>query len=122
MDVAHYGLLAAIAYFLGSIPTGFLVARARGVDIRQQGSGNIGATNVFRILGKPAGIFVLLCDALKGYLPAAFLPVWLGTPPEKLGPAAMVNLSRVGVLLGGVRRCDSFVPRCHRHCRRLSPR
>ena len=57
-----------MAYFLGSIPTGFLVAKARGIDIRSVGSGNIGATNVLRILGKPAGIGVLLADALKGWL------------------------------------------------------
>jgi len=44
------------------------VARAKGVDIRAVGSGNIGATNVFRIVGKPAGVFVLLVDALKGFL------------------------------------------------------
>jgi glycerol-3-phosphate acyltransferase PlsY len=56
------------AYLLGSIPTGYLVARARGVDIRQVGSGNIGATNAFRVLGKPAGILVLGTDALKGFL------------------------------------------------------
>jgi glycerol-3-phosphate acyltransferase PlsY len=56
------------AYLLGSIPTGYLVARARGVDIRQVGSGNIGATNAFRVLGKPAGILVLGGDALKGFL------------------------------------------------------
>ena len=56
------------AYLLGSIPTGYLVARARGVDIRQAGSGNIGATNAFRVLGKPAGILVLGTDALKGFL------------------------------------------------------
>src|SRR3954454_11689020 len=59
---------AVVAYLLGSIPTGFLVAKARGVDIRSVGSGNIGATNVFRYLGKPAGIFVLFIDALKGWL------------------------------------------------------
>ena len=60
-------LLTVVAgYFLGSIPTGFLVARARGIDIRKVGSGNMGATNVFRILGKGPGILVLLVDALKG--------------------------------------------------------
>jgi len=53
-------------YLLGSIPTGFLVAKARGVDIRTVGSKNMGATNVFRVLGKGPGIFVLLMDALKG--------------------------------------------------------
>ena len=59
-------LTVVVGYFLGSIPTGFLVARARGIDIRKVGSGNMGATNVFRILGKGPGILVLLVDALKG--------------------------------------------------------
>lgn len=63
-----YLVTAIVAYFLGSIPTGYLVAKAKGVDIRSVGSGNIGATNVFRILGKGAGTFVLLVDALKGFL------------------------------------------------------
>ena len=57
---------ALIAYLSGSLPTGFLVARAKGVDLRKAGSGNMGATNVFRVLGKGPGIFVLLVDALKG--------------------------------------------------------
>ena len=68
MPTLGYILTILIAYLLGSIPTGFLVARARGVDIRAVGSGNIGATNVFRILGKAAGLFVLLADAAKGWL------------------------------------------------------
>jgi acyl phosphate:glycerol-3-phosphate acyltransferase len=63
-----YILTGLTAYLLGSVPTGFLVAKARGVDIRKVGSGNIGATNVFRILGKAAGVFVLLADAAKGCL------------------------------------------------------
>lgn len=66
--VQSYIVAAVAAYFLGSIPTGYLVARAKGVDIRSHGSGNIGATNVFRVLGKPAGIFVLTIDFLKGFL------------------------------------------------------
>lgn len=61
------------AYLLGSIPFGFVVAKAMGVDIRSVGSGNIGATNALRVLGKPAGIFVLLMDALKGYAACAWL-------------------------------------------------
>jgi glycerol-3-phosphate acyltransferase PlsY len=59
--------LALVAYLIGSIPTGYLVTKAKGIDIRSVGSGNIGATNVLRILGKPAGIFVLVVDGLKGY-------------------------------------------------------
>jgi len=68
VEMTVYVVAAIGAYFLGSIPTGYLVAKAKGVDIRAVGSGNIGATNVFRILGKAAGIFVLTMDALKGFL------------------------------------------------------
>src|SRR2546426_10455244 len=68
MAVVAYILTFVAAYLLGSIPTGFLVAKARGIDIRTVGSGNIGATNVFRYLGTPAGVLVLLGDALKGWL------------------------------------------------------
>ena len=73
MELTTYIITALAAYLLGSIPTGFLVGRSRGLDIRTVGSGNIGATNVFRVLGKPAGIFVLLVDALKGFLACAFV-------------------------------------------------
>jgi len=68
VEIVCYVVTALLAYLLGSIPTGFLVAQAKGVDIRAVGSGNIGATNVLRILGKPAGIFVLFMDALKGWV------------------------------------------------------
>src|SRR5205085_10615596 len=73
MPILGYVLTALAAYLLGSIPTGFLVAKARGIDIRTVGSGNIGATNVFRYLGKAAGIFVLLADAAKGWLAVAVM-------------------------------------------------
>ncbi len=68
MEILQYIATAILAYLLGSIPTGFLVARSRGIDIRTVGSGNIGATNAFRMLGKPAGTLVLLGDALKGFI------------------------------------------------------
>ena len=67
MVILSYVVTALAAYLLGSIPTGFLVAQARGIDIRAVGSGNIGATNVLRALGKPAGIAVLMADAFKGW-------------------------------------------------------
>ena len=66
MTILSYIVVALVAYLLGSIPTGFLVAKARGIDIRSVGSGNIGAANTFRAIGKTAGIFVLVMDALKG--------------------------------------------------------
>ena len=68
MDALSYIVATLLAYLLGSIPTGYLVAHAKGIDIRTVGSGNIGATNVFRILGRPAGVFVLAMDALKGWM------------------------------------------------------
>jgi len=64
-----------ISYLLGSIPFGYAVARARGVDIRTVGSGNIGATNVFRVLGKGPGILTFACDVLKGFAAAFGLPL-----------------------------------------------
>jgi glycerol-3-phosphate acyltransferase PlsY len=64
-------LIAVLGYLLGSIPSGFLMAKTQGIDIRTIGSGNIGATNVFRALGTPAGVIVLLADALKGWAAVA---------------------------------------------------
>lgn len=58
-----------LAYVAGATPFGFLAGKLRGIDIRQHGSGNIGATNVLRTLGKPVGITVLALDVLKGLLP-----------------------------------------------------
>jgi glycerol-3-phosphate acyltransferase PlsY len=66
-------LLVAGAYVAGSIPFGVVLARAKGVDLRSVGSGNIGATNVARAMGKGWAIAVLAADAAKG-----FVPVWLG--------------------------------------------
>ena len=74
MPVLCYITVAVGAYLLGAIPFGFLVAKAKGIDIRSAGSGNIGATNAMRVLGKPAGIAVLLLDVLKGYAACAWLP------------------------------------------------
>ncbi len=74
MTAAIFIGCAVGSYLLGSIPTGFLWARAKGIDIRKVGSGNIGATNVMRALGKGPGITVLLIDAAKGFLPVFLAP------------------------------------------------
>ncbi len=63
-------IVVLIAYFLGALPFGYLVARFQGIDIMTKGSGNIGFTNVWRVLGIKSGIVVLVCDLLKGYLSA----------------------------------------------------
>lgn len=72
------------AYLIGSVPFGFLIGKSRGVDVRTVGSKNIGATNVFRTVGKKWGLLAFLCDFLKGFLPtmaakhlAASAPEWL---------------------------------------------
>lgn len=72
------------AYLLGAVPFGFLIGRARGVDIREVGSGNIGATNLGRACGKPWGVLAFFLDAGKGYLaagPLAWLVLALGEAP-----------------------------------------
>src|SRR6516165_12117136 len=61
-------LIALLSYLIGSIPSGYLVARSQGIDIRQHGSKNIGATNVLRVMGKKWGYLVFFCDAFKGFL------------------------------------------------------
>jgi glycerol-3-phosphate acyltransferase PlsY len=86
--VLVYIVIAVAAYLLGSIPTGYLAARAKGIDIRTVGSGNIGATNVFRMFGKPAGILVLVVDGLKGYAACSWLADFVVQPfavaPEQI--------------------------------------
>lgn len=89
------------AFLLGSIPNGYLVARAKGIDIRQHGSKNIGATNVLRVLGKGPGYTVFALDALKGAA-AVLLAGWVtGWQPDKL--AGIV--AAIGCILG-----HSFTP------------
>jgi acyl phosphate:glycerol-3-phosphate acyltransferase len=64
-----------IAYFAGSIPTSYIVGKSlHGIDLRTKGSGNLGATNAFRVLGWKSGLFVLICDILKGLLPVLVIP------------------------------------------------
>lgn len=69
-----------VSYLLGTIPSGYIVARVRGVNIQQVGSGNIGATNVLRSVGVIPAVFVAIADPLKG-VAAVLLPKLLGLPP-----------------------------------------
>ena len=77
LDVLLTVLFMIVGYLLGSIPTGYLVARMRGVDIQQVGSGNIGATNILRTLGAGPALIVVVLDPLKGFL-AVTLPILFG--------------------------------------------
>jgi glycerol-3-phosphate acyltransferase PlsY len=105
VDVAAYVFTAIVGYLLGSIPTGYLVGKAKGVDLRTVGSGNIGATNVFRTLGKGLGILVLVIDGLKGYAACAWLPdMVFRYLTQKHGPhdAGFYDVLRIAGGLGAV--------------------
>lgn len=80
-----------ISYLIGSLPTGYMVGRlVAGTDIRNSGSGNIGATNVARLLGKKWGAVVLCVDVLKGLIPVALLPGVFGL---ERGGSGLVEIS-----------------------------
>lgn len=72
-------LLIACAYLIGSFPTSYALARAaRGIDLREHGSGNLGATNAYRVLGWPIAVPIFIVDIAKGWFPASAFPRWDG--------------------------------------------
>ncbi len=81
MELKAILLCTVLPFLLGAVPFGYVVGKLKGVDVRRHGSGNIGATNVSRVLGKKYGALVLLLDALKGALPV--LAVKLSGLPEE---------------------------------------
>ena len=91
LEIALPIALAAVAYLIGGIPIGVLVSQSRGVDIRQYGSGNIGASNVLRSLGVKAGLAVWLADVVKGFLPV----LW-----SRLVFASMATIGQVDLWVG----------------------
>lgn len=79
--------VVVFAYVLGSVPTGYVLAKLSGVDIRQVGSGNVGATNVARAVGKGQGALTLLGDVAKGMVPVA-VGLHLGLPASAIAAVA----------------------------------
>jgi len=88
-DTTLLFLVIAGAYLLGSIPTGLLLGKAYGIDVRKEGSGNIGATNLYRTVGRKVGVMTLAGDCLKGLLPV--LAVKYSALPQEY--AAWVGLA-----------------------------
>ena len=82
-------LLLCAAYLLGSIPTGLLLGKLYGIDVRKEGSGNIGATNLYRTVGRKVGVMTLIGDCLKGLVPVLLLK-FSAMPPDY---AAWVGLA-----------------------------
>src|SRR4051812_45415929 len=92
-------LCLAIAYLAGSIPSAYIAGKAKGVDLRKHGSGNLGATNVVRVLGAKIGAAVFAVDVLKGFLPVYILPLYADT----LQPVAWGLAFGVAAILGHVK-------------------
>jgi glycerol-3-phosphate acyltransferase PlsY len=88
-----------IAYLAGSIPSAYIAGKLRGVDLRQHGSGNLGATNVVRVLGPKIGAVVFIADLLKGFLPVYFLPSYT----ETLRPEFWALVYGAAAILGHVK-------------------
>jgi acyl phosphate:glycerol-3-phosphate acyltransferase len=92
---AGWGLLAG-AYLLGAVPFGWLLVRLlKGVDLRRMGSGNIGATNAIRVLGKPLGLLAFALDCLKGFVPAWFAPQVVADPADASSLAVLAGAAAV---------------------------
>jgi acyl phosphate:glycerol-3-phosphate acyltransferase len=85
------------SYLVGAIPFGLLISKAAGIDVRREGSRNIGATNVSRVLGKKLGILTLVCDVAKGYLPMLFADLSL---PEGETHQMIISLCGVMTVVG----------------------
>ncbi|MGK2907590.1 MAG: glycerol-3-phosphate 1-O-acyltransferase PlsY [Desulfuromonadales bacterium] len=82
-----------IIYLIAAIPTGVILSRLMGSeDVRLKGSGNIGATNVYRVAGKLAGILTLVGDIMKGFLPLLACKTWLAPTPTQLGVASVIAI------------------------------
>jgi glycerol-3-phosphate acyltransferase PlsY len=88
-----------LSYLAGSIPSAYLAGKAAGVDLRKHGSGNLGATNVARVLGAKVGAIVFIADLMKGFLPVYFLPRYT----ETLQPGLWALVFGVAAILGHVK-------------------
>jgi glycerol-3-phosphate acyltransferase PlsY len=88
-----------IAYLAGSIPSAYIAGKLRGIDLRKHGSGNLGATNVVRVLGAKTGAVVFIADLLKGFLPVYFLPMYT----ETLRPELWALVYGVAAIFGHVK-------------------
>lgn len=86
-----------LCYLIGAIPFGLLFSRMVGKDVREEGSGNIGATNVNRVLGKKLGILTLLCDVAKGFFPVYVASLFL---PEGNSVELFIGLCGLAAVLG----------------------
>jgi len=100
----HPAVAVILAYVLGSIPAAYLAGRWRGVDLRKHGSGNLGATNVFRVLGARVGIAVFLFDMAKGAVPVLLFARWTSLGPWPFTSSLAIQIAcGIAAIAGHVR-------------------
>ena len=99
--VVEVALVAVVCFLIGSVNPASLVARAMGRDLRVSGSGNPGATNAGRVLGRKWGVLVLVLDVLKAYLPTVVVLRTMGTVPALVAGLAVVLGHVFSPFLGG---------------------
>lgn len=93
MNTLLFIVVLIVIYLIAAVPTGIVLAKVMGYeDVRDKGSGNIGATNVYRVAGKLAGVLTLAGDILKGFLPLLACKTWLAPTPAQLGIACAMAI------------------------------
>ncbi len=96
-------IACSAAFFLGAVPNAYIIGTwLKGVDLRKEGSGNVGATNAFRVLGKRIGMLILILDMLKGFVPAMFFVSLFSVPNIGLHQIDMAFLVGLAAVLGHI--------------------
>lgn len=107
MGVIDLLLTVVASYLIGSIPTAYLFGKwLKGIDIREHGSGNVGATNAFRVLGKGPGTIVLIIDIVKGVVPVLLAGVFHAQVPGRILAAIMAVCGHNWTCFLNFRRCS----------------
>jgi glycerol-3-phosphate acyltransferase PlsY len=99
-------LVAAVvaSYLLGSIPAAYIAGKSKGIDLRKHGSGNLGATNVIRVLGTKVGLLVFAFDMAKGAIPVLFFPPWVTAAGGPIADPVIVGIiCGIAAVIGHVR-------------------
>ncbi len=92
-DIAGFIFIGLASYLFGSVPWAFIIGRINGIDIRKQGSGNVGATNVMRVLGRKWGILCFVLDFLKGLLPVLAVKILTASPDDLVITAGLAAVA-----------------------------
>ena len=100
MTLTLWLVYPAAFFLIGSIPNGYLIGQSRGIDIRKHGSGNIGATNVWRVMGRNFGLVAFAGDFLKGFLPLYLLHIISFSDSVYTGGSLLLLLCGIAVILG----------------------